>query len=53
LYGISCLHVVIYGVLISLKFVTITSLLFLFFLNFTTMIFIQKRLISAFIQTKV
>lgn len=52
LYIISFLHVISYGVLISFSFVTISTLLFLFFINFTLVIFIQKKLIRSFIKVK-
>lgn len=52
LYSISFLHVLFYGVLVYFKLITIPFLLFLFFINFGTVIFIQKRIINTFIEVK-
>ena len=52
LYGISFCHIAVYGIFIYLKSITIPTLLFLFFMNFSIMILIQKNLINSFIKAK-
>lgn len=52
LYIVSTLHIIAYGILIYFKMITILSLVLLFFLNFSMMILIQKRLIKSFILAK-
>lgn len=52
LYVVSLCHVLLYGLLVYLDFVAISTLLLLFFVNFTSVIFIQKSLIKTFIRGK-
>ena len=52
LYGVSFCHIAIYGIFIYFKLISIPTLLFLFFVNFSMMIFIQKKLINTFIKAK-
>lgn len=52
LYSISLCHLVFYGVLIYFKSTTIPTLLLLFFVNYSILIFIQKSLINSHIKAK-
>ncbi|MGB5018876.1 MAG: oligosaccharide flippase family protein [Candidatus Moraniibacteriota bacterium] len=50
LYGVITCHLFFYGIFIYIEFITIPSILVLFFVNFSVVVYIQKILIVNFVQ---